>query len=497
MNHLHNLAERIKKHSTYIHKPACFILLFIAASSTVSAQQKDVTFTSSDKKVEQAFKWAKDMALQYRGNPADPSGPWYEGALPTRNAFCMRDISHQCIGGEILGMSRENFNMFNLFVSNISASKDWCSYWEINKWGKPAPEDYRNDNEFWYNLPANFDVLYASWRLYLWTGDRRYINDATFDKFQQKTVNEYVDKWVLAPDSLLNRPLLPNKTKSFNPKDAFSTCRGLPSYSEGIPNLKVGIDLVSALYRAMLTYADILELRGQKDQAAIYTKKAEAYRQHLENDWWDPQNSVYNALYGNDGKFAKDPAETFLLWFDALKDTTRLNKTAAHVATINVNIENTSYYPSLLYKYGRWADAKKYLLFVSDPSTPRREYPEVSYGVIQGVVLGLMGITPDARVRTISTIFRTNEAGTAEIKSLTIMQTSIDINHLSHSRSILTNSGKKAFKWKAMFYGNYAKALVNNRLQAIKRETDNQGNNISYLIVNAEPGSTMDISMKK
>jgi hypothetical protein len=52
----------------------------------------------------------------------------------------MRDVSHQCIGGEILGLSQENRNMFTLFAKNISASKDWCSYWEINKWGKPAPE---------------------------------------------------------------------------------------------------------------------------------------------------------------------------------------------------------------------------------------------------------------------------------------------------------------------------------------------------------------------
>src|ERR1700739_2211597 len=205
------------------YRAVCFAWLLFIFSFTAAAQETGVSFTSSDKKIEQAFKWAKDMALQYRGNPADPSGPWYEGALPTRTAFCMRDISHQCIGGEILGMSRENFNMFTLFASNISASKDWCSYWEINKWGKAAPEDYRNDNAFWYNLPANFDVLYASWRLYLWTGDERYINDAASYNFQEKTVKEYVYKWVLTPDSLLKRPSNPNKTISFNPKDAFST----------------------------------------------------------------------------------------------------------------------------------------------------------------------------------------------------------------------------------------------------------------------------------
>mgnify|MGYP001553144010 CR=1 FL=1 len=238
---------------THIFKKSSFALLFIVLSIASRAQNTGVSFTSSDKNLEQAFAWAKDMAMHYKGDSTDPAGPWYEAALPSRYAFCMRDVSHQCIGAEILGLSRENYNMFGLFAKNISASKDWCSYWEINKWGKAAPEDYRNDREFWYNLPANFDVLYASWRLYLWTGDRCYINDAAFVNFQQKTVKDYIDRWVLAADSLLTRPIHPNKDIPLNEKDAFSTCRGLPSYSEGIPNLKTGIDLVAGRYRGRLT----------------------------------------------------------------------------------------------------------------------------------------------------------------------------------------------------------------------------------------------------
>ena len=50
--------------------------------------------------------------------------------------------------------------MFLKFAQNISESKDYCSYWEINKFDEPAPVDFRNDKDFWYNLPANFDVIY-------------------------------------------------------------------------------------------------------------------------------------------------------------------------------------------------------------------------------------------------------------------------------------------------------------------------------------------------
>lgn len=95
-------------------------------------------FTSSDKEIEGAFEWAKGMAMSYKGEENDHVGPWYEAALPSRFAFCMRDASHQCIGAEILGWSEQNLNIFSLFAKNISVSKDWCSYWEINKWNKPA-----------------------------------------------------------------------------------------------------------------------------------------------------------------------------------------------------------------------------------------------------------------------------------------------------------------------------------------------------------------------
>lgn len=471
-------------------------MLFIVLSISSRAQNTGVSFTSSDKNLERAFAWAKDMAMHYKGDSTDPAGPWYEAALPSRYAFCMRDVSHQCIGAEILGLSRENYNMFGLFAKNISASKDWCSYWEINKWGKAAPEDYRNDREFWYNLPANFDVLYASWRLYLWTGNKRYINDAAFVNFQQKTVKDYIDRWVLAADSLLTRPIHPNKDIPLNEKDAFSTCRGLPSYSEGIPNLKTGIDLVAGLYRGLLTYSDILACKGMKKEAAYYAAKAETYRSRIESDWWDARAGQYNTLYGDNGKFAKDPSETFLVWFDALRDTARLKKTVAHMTANYANIENTSYYPYLFYKNGRWNEARKCILYLSDPVTPRREYPEVSFSVIEGIVHGLMGVTPDARSGTISTVFRVNGPGSAVIKHLRVLNSAIDLSHLNKQRSVLSNHGKQAIKWKAMFYGNYRKAYANSVLYQVKNETDEMGNKVSYAIIVVKPGMTVNVRME-
>jgi len=471
------------------------ILSFIAFSAT--AQDKGVSFTSSDKKMEQAFVWAKDMALHYKGHPADRVGPWYESALPPRDAFCMRDVSHQSIGAEILGLNKENQNMLTLFANNISASKNWCSYWEMNKLGKPAPEDYRNDREFWYNLPANFDVLYASWRLYLWTGDKHYINAPVFVNFQEKTVKDYISSWVLSADSMLTRPAHPNAPVPFNENDAFHRCRGLPSYSEGVPNLKTGADLIAALYRGLLTYSAILKEKGRQKEADLYVLKAEKYRQELEANWWDEKDQLYYTYYGNDGHFGKDEGETFLLWFDALKDSARVKRTLAHLISKTWNVENTSYLPLIFYNKGSWDKARDFILYLSDKKTARREYPEVSFGVIEGIVQGLMGITPDARTRSISTVYKTAVAGNASINNLPLLNTVINVDHLNAHESSLGNTGKQQIRWKAMFYGSYHRAYVNDKPVAIKRARDTQGQWISFVEAMVKPGLQVKIRVKK
>lgn len=472
------------------------LLLLFLICTRAAGQQSDIVFTSSDKQLEKSFNWAKETALHYKGAATDPVGAWYESALPPRASFCMRDVSHQCIGAEILGLSPENTNMFNLFAKNISQSKDWCSYWEINKWAKPSPDDYRNDKEFWYNLPANFDILYASWRLYLWTGDSHYINAPAFVNFQQKTVKEYIDAWVLSADSLLTRPAHPNAPVPYNENDSFHRCRGLPSYSEGVPNLKTGVDLIAALYRGMLTYSEILATKGRLKEAATYEQKAQQYRKYLEADWWNEKNNRYYTYYSNTNQFGMQEGETFLLWFDALKDPWRLNKTLKHVAVSKWNVENMSYYPFLFYKFGEWEKAKEYILFLSDPTTPRREYPEVSYGIIEGVVQGLMGVTPDARTKTLRTIYKTSDTGSAALNHLSLLNTTVNLAHMSRQQSSISNTGKKPFKWIAMFYGTFKKANINgNNTVTVKKGTDDQKRMISFIETIVSPGQKVNVKV--
>ena len=165
----------------------------------------DLTFNSSNEELTNAFVWAKSKALSYVHDGSDPVGLWYEAALPDREAFCMRDISHQAIGAEILGLGKHNYNMFLKFAQNISAEKDYCSYWEINRYNQPAPVDYENDSDFWYNLPANFDIIFNAHRLYNWTGNKSYLENDELQNFYGLSINEYVDHWDLGHEEVLNR----------------------------------------------------------------------------------------------------------------------------------------------------------------------------------------------------------------------------------------------------------------------------------------------------
>ena len=160
------------------------LLFFAALSLTLVVQAQDlVTFKSSKSELTKAFDWAKNKALSYAHDGSDPVGYWYEAALPSREAFCMRDVSHQALGAEILGLTKHNENMFQKFAQNISAEKDYCSYWEINRYNKPAPVDFNTDKDFWYNLPANFDVVYNAARLYKWTGNKTWIKNEILNRF--------------------------------------------------------------------------------------------------------------------------------------------------------------------------------------------------------------------------------------------------------------------------------------------------------------------------
>lgn len=476
--------------------PFFFIAVFISSLFTACTSNKsdesiirengskDLSFESSDKSLEHTFKWAVEMALSYAHDGSDPVGHWYEAALPNRNAFCMRDASHQSIGAEMLGLSVHNHNMMYKFASNISSSKDWCSYWEIDKDNKPCPADYSNDDEFWYNLNANFDVMFACWRLYEWTGDERYINDSIFNNFYSLSAKEYIDSWQLNPEQILTR------TRQVNARpDAkrFRSSRGIPSYVETFSGLQSSSDLVAAIYGGLDAYAKILSVKGEKAKSKEIAARAEEYRQHIENAWWSDEINAYHTFWTVDKKFADGEGLTHVLWFNAAQNPERIKGTVEKMLAFKEwNIENISHFPLLWYRYNYANEAYDILKNIS--SAHRCEYPEVSYGMIEGIVSGTMGINASASRKRITTLPKVIGKTLTQINNLPVMGGTITLCHIGSNKSELINNTSGDITWEAAFDGDKNNITVNGKnVKALKR-TDIMGNTVSYVEVKLSKG---------
>lgn len=444
-----------------------------------------ISFQSSDKALETTFNWAREMALSYAHSGEHAVGNWYEAALPERYAFCMRDVSHQSIGAEILGLSSHNYNMMGKFAANISESKDWCTYWEIDRDDKPASVDYENDGDFWYNLNANHDVMFACWRLYEWTGDRRYIEDATLSNFYTRSANEYVDTWQLHPEQMLTRVRKLNP----NPDARFRDCRGVPSYVESYPGLISSADLVATLYGGFDAYSRILAEVGNAKGSREMAARAKAYREHLDNVWWSDSLCSYHTFRTADGRFDDGEGLTHVVWFNAVEAPERIRGTVEKMLAIKEwNIENMSYFPLLWYRYAYSEEGYRILCDIINAH--RCEYPEVSYGMIEGIVSGAMGILPSASRRCVTTLPQITGDHYMQANCVPMLGGSVSVRHDNNLSSCFRNETAGELTWEAAFMGTYPELCVDGKTLPAQQRTDLVGNPVSYVEVKVPAGAT-------
>ena len=445
--------------------------LLLAAASWLSCQQtphaaatSELRLRTSDPALQAAFDWARGQALQYVSPGGDPAGDWYEAALPNREAFCMRDVAHQAMGAHALGLQRQNRNMLLRFAENISASKDWCSYWEINRHNQPAPVDYRNDNDFWYNLPANFDVLDACFRVYLWSGDRSLLDDPVFANFYARTISDYVERWDLGLDRILQRSRVMN-LRGEDAQRRFGRARGIPGYDEQQPDFICGADLVASQMAAYRSYDRISMLKGR--DAKEYRDLAERTRAFLNRDWWDASSGTFYAFALPGGRFAPGGVDVSVLYFGAAgaaHEQSALDVILRRFERQPAGIEMQSHLPEILYRYGRADAAYGQILDLSRPDKKRREYPEVSFAVIGAIVNGALGIEPDVTriVRdaewtpafdgVLTTLSRlTGRTSWAELIDVPFRGNRINVRHEGTSATVLTNASGPPLRWRACF----------------------------------------------
>jgi hypothetical protein len=418
-----------------------------AASSPAAAPAPgSVQFEASDSRLVNALQWARQRALGYAYS-GDPVGDWYDSTAGTRYAFCMRDVSHQATGAAVLGLAGHSRNMLRHFAASISGSRDWCGYWEINKDGFPAPIDYTDDAHFWYCLPANFDVMQTCYRQYLWTGDRTYF-DGVFSNFYDRSVTSYVEAWDRDHNGLMESG--PEAGR-----------RGIPSYYQEQPRPLTGGDLVAAQYRGYLAYAAIQEEKGARGSlsqklAAEYRAKADTLRVRYNTEWWDPvQNRHYQALLPNHQYYSGyiDTIHVKALWFGITEPGLKteaaldlLEKSRSHMPQV------LSYFPDILFRYGRKEAAYEHLLEILDPDFPGRGMPEVVYAAVGAAAAGLMGISPDAPRQRIETFPRLpDRLAWARLSRVPVLRNEIAVLHRGSIETTVTNQAGPAFEWKASF----------------------------------------------
>ena len=482
-----------------------------------------VTLDSSDKLLRQGFDWAKTQALAYVFNAAatgDPVGDWYEAALPGREAFCMRDVSHQSTGAHVLGLAAHTYNMLHKFAVNIAASRDWCTFWEIDRRDLPAPVDYKSDEDFWYNLPANFDVLHCCCRQYLWSGDRRYLDDAAFRNFYARTVSDYVQRWDKDGDGI------PEHYSHYGR-------RGIASYNEDVARPFVGGDLIAAqaaaydAYAALLTVsaasvssaskpastreASLLSNTGTAavsaadaatDPVQVWRAKAQALRTKYDQEWWCAPNSRFAGLRRHDLSYECSYcgiANFFPLYLNLIENKEKTEAALADVIRRRRQhcIEERSYLPELFYAYGHPLIAHDELMEQLEPNYARREYPEVSYAAIGSIVAGMLGITPDARTRTLTTRSHlTVDASWVQISSMPCLGNIVDVRHDGQDRTVLTNHEGPPLKWQAVFPGHLPQLLLDGASHRPTWLTDAHGQPQSVLTTSVAAHSTHTVEAR-
>lgn len=437
-----------------------------------------LVLTSSDRRLVQGFDWAKRQASDYVFT-GDPVGPWYEAALPGRQAFCMRDTAHQSMGAQALGLSAWTLNMLQRFAENISPSRQWCSYWEIDRFNRPSPADYQNDTSFWYNLPANFDVLDSAYRMYLWTGDPKYIEDPVLGNFYDRTMNEYVERWELSPEKIMTRERFPEPltgAEELTIEHHGHIHLGIPGYNEENQSYVVGIDLLAVEYAAFRDYAQIESLRGNSVGARNAEATATKLRNLINDTWWDAKDNTFYGLLDENRHLEGTGAQAILYWNAAEPGPQMQDAVKDLLASVQHRnpcaVEGESHLAEILYRYGKATAAYGVLMDLTTPGHCRQEYPEVSYSVIGAITAGLMGINMipvrSLEVETLPAL--TPPTTWAELRNLPIGRNAITVRHNGNQETVFTNRSGPALIWRAAFPGTYGQLFVNGKPMAAHHE---------------------------
>jgi hypothetical protein len=415
-----------------------------ADAGSTAARSATILLESSDQRLTMAFQRARERALAsvFTG---DPVGDWYASNRDNR-AFCMRDTAHEHVGASLLGLYRHSLNMLRSFAASVAKSRSWCGYWIITKDGFPSPLEYASDDNFSYSLPANFDLVRACLRQLLWTGERQYL-DPVFTSFYDRTVSQYVQAWDKDGDGIM--------------KGREDCPRISATYHRQAPRFLTGADLIAAQYAGYLAYAAIQEIKGGRGSlsqriADEYRGKAGELHKRFNTEWWDPAQNRFRSGRLPDGSWSEDyaaPCNVYPLKFGIPEEGPKTEAALDFMERNRPPFDSTySYYPEVLYHYGRNDSAYARLLEIADPGFSGYPMTETAFAALGSVGAGLMGIDPDAPRSTVETMPQLPKGmGWVRLENVPVAANRIAVEHRGNAETRFTNQAGAALTWKVAF----------------------------------------------
>ena len=280
----------------------------------------------------------------------------------------------------------------------------------------------------------------------------------------------------------------------------FVDSRGIPSYTEGTKDFIVGADLMAAEYRAICSYAEIAVDPQDRALSAKMQRDADQLQRILETVAWSPQERHFYGRIRADRSGAGS-GDTLVLYFGAVKNPDCIRGALDYIANPEywgqVNIEEESYIPIVLFRYGRSNDAYKVLFDLTRADKPRREYPEVSFAAVAALVSGAMGIEPSRTgdkfdVRTLAQPLERKDH--LAVASLQIRDNILDINDTGITTSSLLNHHGPSVRWKAEFVGACKEMRVNGHLTLGVSGVLPGGNPVCSTIVTVPPDGSATVT---
>lgn len=488
------------------------ICLITCPAMSLFAQQTGATITlsSSNEQLNKAFEWAKEKALSYvttgqtgfvngserdKGTDGATFMPSYWAGYPFRTAFYSRDFCHQISGANLLGLTEENLAMMKAFAASSTPERKWYPLWAINFDGSVYELDYRSDSVFVREVPAPFELVEKIYQQYLWTGDKRWIEDQTLLDYCRHIVTDFIAEH----DSHWSNGVAEGDGSG----NIFSGVSTYNEIADESPCIESG-DGIAAQYQAFLAYAGLMEATGQSEEAATWRKKAQALKSYFENTWSQhPANQLYVRAYDIDKQphwtFGKEPS-----WFMPMKFITDggtrnsayldyITESLRNPANVPVNIEAISYLPDTFFPYNRVDEGWQWMQYILDtydkPHAVRNggtngDYPEVSYVLISSVIENLLGVEMNLPNKQLKTIPRLpKEITFLEVTDMPAADHRVSVRHDGLQQTTITHSqGEEPLTFDVRFYGTYPNLWVDGQLQPAK-SGQLHGETISYVTV--------------